>query len=123
MKRAARHPNFMFEKIKKYKLVSGLLAASAVFVFAGFLRTVISLERMSGPFILHFNDLNGITAAGGMGTMIFAGLFGIAAVLINGCLAIALEDRSPFFGKLTAVLTLVFAVLLFIAFAAILSVN
>jgi hypothetical protein len=47
----------------------------------------------------------------------------MAVVVINGFLAMALEKRSLLFGKLTAVLTLVFAVLLFMAFAVIISVN
>jgi hypothetical protein len=113
----------MFEEIKKYKLVSGFLAASAVFVVAGFIWAFVALQRMNGPHILHFDELRGITAVGGAGVIIFAGIFGMAVVIINGFLAMALEKRSVLFGKLTAVLTLVFAILLFIAFAAIISVN
>ncbi len=114
----------MFKKAKKYKLVSGLLLASALLILAGFAWAMAALAGSRTPLILHFNDLQGITAFGGVGVMVFAGIFGLAVVLMNGILAFALERRNlPFFGKLTAILTLVFAVLLFIAFAAILSVN
>lgn len=113
----------MFEKIKKYKLVSGLLAVSFGLVLAGFLWAMLSLTRENGLLTLHFNDLQKITAVGGTGLVVFMGIFGIIAVLLNSCLALEFEGRNPFFGKLTAVLTLVFAVLLFISFAAILSVN
>jgi hypothetical protein len=113
----------MFEQIKKHRLVSVLIAASAVFVLGGFVWALLSLEKVSGPLVLHFNDLAGIVAVGSINAIVFGGIFGIAVVFINGCLAVEFEARNPLFGKLIAVLTLVFAVLLFIAFAAILSVN
>jgi len=113
----------MLEEIKKYKLVSGLLAASAIFVVAGFIWAMVAPQKANGPLILHFDELRGITAVGGIGIIVFAGIFGMAVVVINGFLAMALEKRSLLFGKLTAVLTLVFAVLLFMAFAVIISVN
>jgi hypothetical protein len=113
----------MLEKIKKYRLVGGLLAVSIGLVIAGFLWAMLSLTRGNGLFILHFNDFQKITAISGTGLVVFMGIFGIVAVLLNGCLALEFEGRNPFFGKLTAVLTLAFAVLLFISFAAILSVN
>lgn len=113
----------MLEKIRKHKLISGLLSVSAVLVLAGFSWALISLWGIKGSLITHFNDTQGITAAGGMDTLVFAGIFGIAVVFLNGSLALEFDERSTFFGRLTAVLTLVFAILLFIAFAAILSVN
>jgi hypothetical protein len=113
----------MFEQIKKHRLVSGLIAASAAFVLGGFIWAMLALEKATGPLILHFNDLAGIAAVGGIGTIVFGGVFGIVVVIVNGFIAIEFEERNPLFGKLIAILTLVFAVLLFIAFAAILSVN
>jgi hypothetical protein len=113
----------MLERIKRNKLVSGLIAASAAFILGGFAWAMASFDAAKGPFILHFNDLAGITSAGGTAIVVFAGIFGIAVVLVNGCLAFEFAERNAFFGKLTAILTLVFAILLFIAFAAILSVN
>jgi hypothetical protein len=113
----------MLEQIKKYKLVSGLLAASAIFVLAGFGWAMAMLGKITGPLVLHFNDLQGITSVGSMGVIVFGGVFGIVVVLVNSSLALEFEERNPFFGKLVAVLTLIFSILLFIAFAAILSVN
>lgn len=113
----------MVEKIKKHALVSCLLIASAAFVLGGFAWALAVLQKPSFSLALHFNDLQGITAVGGTGVIIFSGIFGIVVVLVNGGLALELEERNHFFGTLTAVLTLVFAILLFIAFAAILSVN
>ncbi len=113
----------MLEKIKRYKLVSGLTLISLLLVLSGFLRAMISLERVSGPFILHFDDVRGITAIGDAGAIIFAGIFGIVVIFLNGFLAFELEERNTLFGTLVAVVTLAFAILLFIAFAAIISVN
>ena len=113
----------MLEKIKKHKAVSGLLAASAVLVVAGFVRALVLFGGVAGPFVLHFNDLQGITATGSAGAIVFAGLFGIAVILLNGSLALEFEERNTFFGRLIAIVTFVFAVLLFIAFTSILSVN
>lgn len=113
----------MIEAIEKHRLVSGLLAASAAFVLGGFVWSLISLEKVTGPLVLHFNDLTGIAAVGNIGTIVFGGAFGMVVILVNGCLAVEFEERNPLFGKLIAVLTLVFAILLFIAFVAILSVN
>jgi hypothetical protein len=113
----------MLEQIKKHKLASGLLLTSAAVVLAGFAWAMASLGEMPNSLVLHFNDLRGITAVGGMGVIVFGGIFGIVVVFVNGCLALELEERNPFFGTLIAVLTLVFAILLFIAFATIISVN
>jgi hypothetical protein len=113
----------MLEKVKKYKFVSALLSAAFLFVIGGFLWAWFSLGKTANPLIMHFDNLHGITTATGRGTILFAGIFGLAAVMVNAYLALEFEERNPLFGKLTAVLTLVLAVLLFIAFAAILSVN
>jgi hypothetical protein len=113
----------MLEKFKKYRLVNGSLAAAFLLVLAGFLWTMISFMMTGGPFILHFDDLQGITMISGRGFVVFMGIFGMAMVFINGNIALELESRESFWGKLIAALTVTLAVLLFIAFAAILSVN
>lgn len=113
----------MPEKVKRHPAVSILLFLSFFFVLAGFVWAMISLGKMNEPFILHFDDLQGITAIGGRGLLVFMGIFGMVMVLINGSLAFELETRNGFLGKLIAVLTLILSGLLFIAFAAILSVN
>ena len=113
----------MLEKIKKHRLVSSSFILSFIFVVSGFFWAWFSLGRTSNPVIVHFDDLYGITTATGRSIIVFAGIFGLAMVLINASLAFEFEERNSLFGKLTAILTLVLAVLLFIAFAAILSVN
>ena len=51
------------------------------------------------------------------------GFLGVAVVFMNFFLATDLEDRDWFLGKFTAAATLGFAALIFIGFAAIISVN
>jgi len=77
----------------------------------------------SGPFILHFNDMVGITSVGDLSVIIFMGVVGIVATVMNFFISLEFEERDPFLGKVMAGATLVFAVLLFIAFASILNVN
>jgi hypothetical protein len=72
---------------------------------------------------VHFNDMQGIVTASGRDVIVFMGIFGIAVVLLNGSIAFEFEERNTFFVKLIAIVTVAFAVLLFIAFTAILSVN
>ncbi len=113
----------MIRTLKEHRITSGLLAIAAALVATGGIWAITALSGR-GPIIVHFNDLQGITASGGLGSIYFAAITGVLAVILNGLLAFALEERGlAFFGRLTVVLTLVFAVLLFIAFTAIISVN
>lgn len=113
----------MIRNIKKYKWVSAMIGAALALVLIGFIRAVASSTGHRTALILHFNDLQGITASGGVGTFIFMGIFGVAAILVNAALSFELEARHSFFGKITAAGALTFAILLFIAYAAIISVN
>ncbi len=98
--------------------------AAFLFVLSGWLWAHFALRgAANAPLILHFDDLSGITSVGTSANLTFMGFFGIAIVIMNFFIAIGLEDRDRFFGKLAAAATLVFAILLFIAFAAILNVN
>lgn len=101
-------------------------SAAIAFVLGGFVWAFFALRLAGGEtFILHFSDLNGITNVGGLGGIVFMGAFGLLVVLINFAIAreFAGRDRAGFFGKFIATLTLLFAVLLFLAFAAIINVN
>jgi hypothetical protein len=120
----------MIKKLSAHRLITALAVVSLAFVLGGCFWTVGELATISGnPFILHFNDLNGITQVGGLSIIIFMGVFGTLVVLMNTAIAFEFADRpgatarGQFFGKFLAGVTLTFAVLLFIAFAAIISVN
>ncbi len=114
----------MIEKIKKYRLVSLLSFASLAFASGGFFWALGALGGViSGPLVLHFNDMQGITSIGSFGNVLWMGILGIAIVLMNFFVAIDLEARDNVFGKIVAVMTLIMAILLFLAFAAIIKVN
>jgi hypothetical protein len=114
----------MIKKILTHRLVSGLSLSSFVLVAGGFIWSAVVLSKITAePWILHFNDLDGITATGGLTTLIFMGILSLAIVCINFFIAMALDERDKVLGKIVASMTLLVAVLLFLAFVAILNVN
>jgi hypothetical protein len=114
----------MLKKIKKYRLVSALSLASFAFAAGGFFWALDALSNdAAGPLILHFSDMAGITSIGSFGSFLWMGAFGVAIVVINFFVALDLETRDNVLGKIVAVMTLVMAILLFLAFAAIIRVN
>ena len=117
----------MIAKIVKYRFVSLMSLASLAFVAGGFFWALGALQNAGGsqgePLILHFNDLNGITAVGGFSNLIFMGILGVSVIIVNFFIALALEERDGVLGKIMVSMTLVIAILLFIGFVAILNVN
>ena len=114
----------MWKKFLKHKEVNVTTIVSLVFVASGFIWAEVALRAIqNGPLILHFDDIQGITAIGGLGRFDFIGVMGLAIVILNYLIALELDRRDAFLGKLASVVTLIFALLLFIGFAAIISVN
>lgn len=114
----------MVKKILRHKVVSGFFLTSLSLVLGGSLWAYFSLRGVSGvPLILHFDDIGGITSVGSLGTLVFMGVFGIIVVMLNFFIALEFEERDRFLGKAAAAVTFIFALLLFIAFAAIINVN
>ena len=115
----------MIKKILKHKVTSiaSLLSLGLVWGGALWARVVLYSVSATSPLITHFNDLTGITAVGTPAPLIFMGILGTVVVVMNFFIGMELEQRDVFLSRLTAALTVVFAVLLFIAFAAIINVN
>ena len=104
--------------------MSATFLASLAFAVAGWVWAYVALRGVTNaPLILHFDDLTGITAVGAFGNIMFVGFLGTAIVIMNFFIALEFEPRDRFLGKLAAAVTFIFAVLLFIAFAAIINVN
>ena len=129
-KKQEAHTNYhqiaiaMIDKIKKYRLVSLFSLASLAFAAGGFFWAFGALQgATSNLLILHFNDMAGITNIGSFGDIVMMGILGIAMVIVNFFVALGLEERDNVLGKIVAVVTLVMAILLFLAFAAIIKVN
>ncbi len=114
----------MIKKIARYRLVSLFSLASLALVAGGFFWAYGALLNVGAePLILHFNDMDGITATGGFSNLLFMGILGALIVIVNFFIAIELEARDHFLGKVVASVTLILAVLLFLGFTAILNVN
>ncbi|MDR3581779.1 MAG: hypothetical protein P4L67_00705 [Candidatus Pacebacteria bacterium] len=110
-----------------HKLITGMFAAAFAFVLGGFAWALAALGAWSnggsGPRILHFNDIAGITQLGTAGDVMLAGIFAVIVVAVNFTIALELDARDRIMGKVTAVITLAASILLFIACTAILGVN
>jgi hypothetical protein len=114
----------MVKKFIRHKEVSILSLSAFILSAGGFAWAYFALRGVVGtPLILHFDDISGVTAIGGLGTLVFVGCFGVIVTLVDFLIALELDARDRFLGKLVAALTLMFAILLFIAFVAIINVN
>ena len=96
---------------------------SFVLVLGGTIWSYFALRGIAQPLILHFNNLAGINQVGGVADLLQFGGTGIVFVLVNFFIALELEERDVFAGKLLAAAALFVSVLIFIGFAAIISVN
>lgn len=117
------------QELTKHRSVIAMGASALAFVAGGFVWALASFGARggggaaAGPFILHFNDVSGITQVGTAGQFAFAGIFAAVAVVASFAVAFELDRRDRVLGKLMAAMTLMAAVLLFIACAAIINVN
>ncbi len=113
----------MLNRILRFKLVAGLGLAAILFVAGGWIWAYFTLRRIAQPLILHWNALIGINLVGGLSDLTVIGIFGLSITLVNFFIALTLEERDRFLGKLVAGATFFFGLLLFITFAAIIGVN
>lgn len=113
----------MIHGLWEHKTLFALFALSLVLVLGGVSWAYFAMRDFQGPFVLHFDDILGITQIGGANALLAAGFTGMVVVVINLVLAFELEVRNRFLSRLVAGSTLVFAALIFMGFAAIISVN
>lgn len=114
---------FNKEKVLKLRIKGPLFLVSFALVFGGVLWTYFSLGGASGPVIIHFDSLTGISLIGSFWSLVGFGIMALIIVTFNFLIAFELRERDRFLARLAAVVTLLFAVLIFIALAAIISVN
>ena len=115
--------SMLFQKIDRHRPVAAGFLASLFLVAGGWLWTYFSFRNADQPLILHFNSLIGINQVGSLRDLVPVGAFSLAIVALNFFIALELEERDWFLGKFLAVGTFAFAALIFIGFAAIISVN
>ncbi|HTY39699.1 MAG TPA: hypothetical protein VMC43_01235 [Candidatus Paceibacterota bacterium] len=114
-----------WSQLKRHQPVALAIGVSFVLVLAGWIWAYTSLRGISQPLIIHYNaGLDSpVEMKGTIWDIFDIGGFGVLVVVLNGILAVRLDERDWFLGKLIAGSTFVFAVLIFIAFSAIISVN
>jgi hypothetical protein len=113
----------MLKKITDHTLVPILCGVSLAFVLGGFIWFIAATHAIASPLILHFNSTAGVTQVGDFGAMFGIGILAILVMFLNVAITIELSGRNRFLGIFAAGITLVLAVLLFVAAAAIIGVN
>ncbi|TSC60184.1 MAG: Uncharacterized protein LiPW15_62 [Parcubacteria group bacterium LiPW_15] len=107
----------------KHRLISGIFAVSFFLTVYASVWAYVALHSSSQQLILHFSEYSGITKTGGVAELTLFGVSGCILVAVNFFLALLLEEREHFLGRLLTGATLFTAVLIFIAVSAIISVN
>ena len=115
----------MFSKqhFLKHRILYSIFLASFALVLGGTLWAYFALRLSSGPVIIHFNALSGINLIGSFWSIVGFGATGLVMIAANFFIALELEERDGFMGKLVAAETVLLAGLIFVALAAIISVN
>jgi hypothetical protein len=109
--------------ILKHKLLVAFFSLSLILVVGGGLWAWGALRHISQPLILHFNDKVGINQTGTVFDLLKVSAVGLVATLVNTLISAALVEREKFFSFFVAGGTLLINILIFIGFAAIISVN
>ena len=115
----------ILETVNLRRLVSALIGGSALLILAGGMWAYFALRHIKEPLIIHFNNHLDppVNQIGSLGDIGLVALFGAIVVVLNGTISFMLEEREQFWGKLVAISTAVLSGLIFIWFAAIISVN
>ncbi|MBI5220857.1 MAG: hypothetical protein HY978_03430 [Candidatus Liptonbacteria bacterium] len=113
----------MLNKVIRHPLIGALCALALMVTLGGWMWVYLTLRGIGQPLILHFNPLVGINQVGNVWNLARIAGLGVTVIVVNYLIALELDERYPFVGKLLASGALVFALLLFVAFAAIIAVN
>lgn len=113
---------FSVLRFKRLHLVPGAFIVSGLLVCGGFFWAFFALRHIETPLILHFSS-RGIDRIGGAGDLFVMAFFGLLVLAVNFFIAKEAEKRDWFWGKVVAGVTLLFALLLFLAFSVIIDIN
>lgn len=113
----------IFNAIIQFKLVSGVFALSFALIGGAMLWSFIALKDISQPLIVSYG-LGVVNKAGGSVWHLLAfGFSTLIALGFNFAISLLFEERDWFWGKFIAAGSLFLSLLIFIGFAAIISVN
>lgn len=101
----------------------GPFAAGLLLAVGGWFWAWLALGSIQSPLILHFSEYTGINQIGNMADIHGLGATGVVMMLLDFVLALALRGREPRWSKVLAGAALFLGALLFMALAAIISVN
>lgn len=110
-----------FIKNKTVFLLNYIAIGVSLISFFSVFFALISLSNR--PLVIHFDDINGITKMGNFTDIILIAVTGIIITILNFFISIKIEKRDKFLAKVISIVSILFAVLLFIAFTAILTMN
>lgn len=113
----------MFKKLFRYKIPRVAFLLSLLAVLSGWIWAYFALRSVSGPLILQYQSALGINQVGYAGELARVGVFGFLVVAVNFLISTQLEERVPFWGGVASFMTVFLGILIFIYFAAIISVN
>lgn len=113
----------LLTKLGERHSVALLFAVNGVLVVGGTAWAYFTLRNATTPLILHFSNAAGIDRIGTPEDLLRMGGLGLAIVAANALIALALAARDKFLAWLIALATLFLAILLFILFSVIISVN
>lgn len=112
-----------WQKIVKFKIIIGSFAAALVLVAGGTMWAYFALRGITQPLILHYNGQHGISQTGNIWNLTGFGITGLVVLTLNFGMSLVFEQSDSLWGKIVAVASLILGVLIFIGFAAIISVN
>lgn len=104
-----------------FSSVASLVALAMI--LGGWVWAYFALHKVPEPLVLHFAAPLGVTQAGPFAVLSEVGAFAFIVALINTWISFELEERGRFLGKLLAAGTLVFGLLIFLGFIAIINAN
>lgn len=107
----------------RHRWIIGSFGISFLSLLTGMGWAYGKLGNANTPLILHFDNYAGITQIGSLADLELVGLLGLVMIGVNFLIFRSLHERDPFLGKVTATWTCILAILLFLGFAAIISVN
>ena len=114
---------FYLREFFRYKIPNLVLVLSLTLVLGGWVWSYFDLRTISDPLIIHYSQEVGIDQVGYAGDLAKVGIFGIVVILINFLIAVEVEQKERFLGRLTSGVTFLLGLLIFIYFAAIMGVN
>ena len=110
-------------KFFKYRLNNLSLALGFTLIFGGWLWAYLKLRVIEVPVVILYNSVEGVARAGDVREFLKVLVFGLLVILVNFFIAAELEERSRFWARLSSLFTVFLSVLIFIYFAAIISVT